>query len=1249
MNGRVFAVNRSPVLAWNIEPQLQVPYPDMPAAAAAAISPIVPAASDPYGRCWQNQVDSGTSFPYFGTLYNNSLPPTAYRLQPSCMSNLGQFWPPTPPPDGCGRFDGSNLYFGPPVLRHAENMSSNIRNSFPSLGHYSHLVETPKEQNQRLFKRETQISPNVSAPSISMCSSGSKSDNLNSCCVVDSKMKSQISITHSLPKPDLHIVSSGHEPYLCAPDIRSSSSVHPSTDKSCFSPSHTMKNNLNFHSSSQDNIHRTKSMPGNQENCNASPLKNVYFSHYESENINSVHSKNFEKSNERQFQIEHKNSPHMSGNKSKHLYQSPNSYSLANFSPKKQNYQSGQDFHNGMPNSNAARVDKDGVMLIKEHYKHKSNICKVKPEKSVHSDCKFQKNISKSSVLIQGPEYKNSDVFNIPTSVLHPKIEPSDKYFLSSCSSTAPSCMASSYTTSGPFLIDKDLPSDLRPSASYHNNIYQNSCSLGKPWHYNELPTISLDSYFQSPEAAKPPSRNPPGVSPALYEGLISVAQTAPQDIEVVKVAGTLQSNIHPPSLAKNCKTFETDDEVQIIGVQTKNSSAKYEARHSSEKKSSAHQPIPTSEPLCLKQTKIEPGIGFCKSDSDPEEHKRMKSPLVSPPTLRCETIILDEEEKKPNLLPENLKISTEKPVLLQNDDSDFKSDCKNGSPCKTISIKQESISETESVSESEMLPVECFDERKNGTILSKPCELSGQGDSKTSEKEIKVREDGKIIVKVETVQDQEIAYNENHGLNMLLNGIEKVISFEKSDHNLNHSSYIEEKLINPCEVSKDVSNEHVSTYNSLKKINIRGLDLLSVIAGQRLVSEFDNIKSETVDGSLNCNYPEVKECKILSEDQSKQVSDISKNSYKTSVSEIQNRLVELRKKYKQKQKELSRLKPKKRFANSYLKGKQKAAKDNSDDSSFSNNSCTTDENRNSSFCSMNSDHEAEKMETVNERLDDSNYKTECENVVDMKTKRSPRISSIKRECSEEISPTCLERRVTRRNLGKSKSSSKLLEMSEESKSIKRNSKSKSSNLKKYQESALNCSPNASASSGSKSSLWNKSSSKKSSRLSEGTKVYSLRHSSQNPNKKIESTEITAFVSKTISSKRKSDNPKKYIPSKQSKMSETIIAKQLRSRILFDTSGTTSDDDNLKDGVPDDLYIALMKCHLGDETKSGNKLLKNIDTSKSSGEGPFGYPEPSLLSTEHLVERQRLLALEDGLFYAGFIKECNAPKNLEYF
>lgn len=45
---------------------------------------------------------------------------------------------------GCGRFDGSNLYLGPHVFRHGENIPSNLRNSYQGLGHYSHVVETPK-------------------------------------------------------------------------------------------------------------------------------------------------------------------------------------------------------------------------------------------------------------------------------------------------------------------------------------------------------------------------------------------------------------------------------------------------------------------------------------------------------------------------------------------------------------------------------------------------------------------------------------------------------------------------------------------------------------------------------------------------------------------------------------------------------------------------------------------------------------------------------------------------------------------------------------------------------------------------------------------------------------------------------------------------------------------------------------------------------------------------------------------------
>lgn len=398
--------------------------------------------------------------------------------------------------------------------------------------------------------------------------------------------------------------------------------MHPSTDKSHFSPSHSLKNTLNFHNStsSQDSAHRTKAaMAGNQENCNASPLKNVYFSHYESENINSIHSKNFEKGHV--FQYETKpNPPTLGRSKALPMHQSPNNYLQSYSSGKKYDFQQEHLAHNG---SLGNHKSSDGVTVIKEKYKQKPSSYKVKPEKSLSSDCKYQK---RPTPLVQ--EYKNSEMFNIPTSVLqHAKIEPKDKYFLPSCSSTAPSCM--SYATSGPFFVSKDLSSehlrtgyqkdlssdhlrtgyqkdlssdhlrasyqkdlssDLRAGyqkdlasdhlragyqkdlsadlrTSYQNSIYQNSCSLGKPWHYSDLPAISLDSYFRAPEAARPPAPQN-HVSSALHEGLISIAQTAPQDVGRVA-----HSSQQPPAKRK---APELDDDVQIIGVQTKHTSGEF-------------------------------------------------------------------------------------------------------------------------------------------------------------------------------------------------------------------------------------------------------------------------------------------------------------------------------------------------------------------------------------------------------------------------------------------------------------------------------------------------------------------------------------------------------------------------------------------------------------------------------------------------------------------------------------------------
>lgn len=152
---------------------------------------------------------------------------------------------------------------------------------------------------------------------------------------------------------------------------------------------------------------------------------------------------------------------------------------------------------------------------------------------------------------------------------------------------------------------------------------------------------------------------------------------------------------------------------------------------------------------------------------------------------------------------------------------------------------------------------------------------------------------------------DQETDYNENHGLNLLLNTIEKVTMFEKV------------KCPNQAFTPTDLPpfKKHKTRCDPPKETpKIRGIDLLSAIAGQRLVSEFDLIKTETDEEQIKCNYPEIKETKLLpEEDQSRQASEVPANAPKSSVSEIQNILVELKKKYKQKQKELSRLKPKHR------------------------------------------------------------------------------------------------------------------------------------------------------------------------------------------------------------------------------------------------------------------------------------------------------------------------------------------------
>lgn len=144
--------------------------------------------------------------------------------------------------------------------------------------------------------------------------------------------------------------------------------------------------------------------------------------------------------------------------------------------------------------------------------------------------------------------------------------------------------------------------------------------------------------------------------------------------------------------------------------------------------------------------------------------------------------------------------------------------------------------------------------------------------------------------------------FNDNHNLNLLLNTIEKVTSLEQS--NL--------KDVPKVIKSEPDEEENVEkpTENFSDMLKSSGLDLLSVIAGQRLVSEFDSI-SEKED--IKSNYPLIKQENKDTSEQAKPLCDTSSSAQKATVFEMQDRLLELQKKYKQKQKELSRLKPKKR------------------------------------------------------------------------------------------------------------------------------------------------------------------------------------------------------------------------------------------------------------------------------------------------------------------------------------------------
>lgn len=148
--------------------------------------------------------------------------------------------------------------------------------------------------------------------------------------------------------------------------------------------------------------------------------------------------------------------------------------------------------------------------------------------------------------------------------------------------------------------------------------------------------------------------------------------------------------------------------------------------------------------------------------------------------------------------------------------------------------------------------------------------------------------------------------FNDNHNLNLLLNTIEKVTSLEQS--NLKDVPQVIKSEPEEEEEAEEKAEKPTEKYSDMSKTS--GLDLLSVIAGQRLVSEFDSI-SEKED--IKSNYPLIKQENKDTSEQAKPLCDTSSTAQKATVFEMQDRLLELQKKYKQKQKELSRLKPKKR------------------------------------------------------------------------------------------------------------------------------------------------------------------------------------------------------------------------------------------------------------------------------------------------------------------------------------------------
>lgn len=220
---------------------------------------------------------------------------------------------------------------------------------------------------------------------------------------------------------------------------------------------------------------------------------------------------------------------------------------------------------------------------------------------------------------------------------------------------------------------------------------------------------------------------------------------------------------------------------------------------------------------------------------------------------------------------------------------------------CDSLSIKKEIIQEDEEPANSNITEsVEQTVCKQENTVIEKES-VSDQtvlSEEKTDDSCISKMPD---LVKEHQENVPTADFNDNHNLNLLLNTIEKVTSLEQSNIR-------DVPQVIKSEPEEENDEKPVEKYSDMPKTS--GLDLLSVIAGQRLVTEFDSV-SEKED--IKSNYPLIKQENKDTSEQAKPSCDTSSSLQKATVFEMQDRLLELQKKYKQKQKELSRLKPKKR------------------------------------------------------------------------------------------------------------------------------------------------------------------------------------------------------------------------------------------------------------------------------------------------------------------------------------------------